>query len=35
MGAGKALISAPDDLLTKYGRSRDAVLSDVADLMTI
>ncbi|MGQ7311089.1 phosphotransferase [Microbacterium arabinogalactanolyticum] len=30
----KALISAPDDVLTKYGRSREAVLSDVADLAT-
>lgn len=30
----KALISSPDDMLTKYGRSRDAVLSDVADLTT-
>ena len=27
----KALISSPEDVLTKYGRSRDAVLSDVAD----
>lgn len=26
----KALISSPDEMLTKYGRSRDAVLSDVA-----
>lgn len=30
----KALISSPEEMLTKYGRSRDAVLSDVADLMT-
>ncbi|OJU40926.1 MAG: hypothetical protein BGN97_07910 [Microbacterium sp. 69-10] len=30
----KALISSPEDVLTKYGRSRDAVLSDVADLVT-
>jgi len=30
----KALISSPGDVLTKYGRSRDAVLSDVADLTT-
>lgn len=29
----KALISSPEDVLTKYGRSRDAVLSDVAALM--
>ncbi|MBN8424669.1 aminoglycoside phosphotransferase family protein [Microbacterium esteraromaticum] len=28
----KALISSPEDVLAKYGRSRDAVLSDVADL---
>ncbi|GAA1137750.1 hypothetical protein GCM10009651_22250 [Microbacterium natoriense] len=28
----KALISSPEDVLTKYGRSRDAVLSDVAAL---
>ncbi|WP_372460299.1 phosphotransferase [Microbacterium profundi] len=28
----KALISSPEEVLTKYGRSRDAVLSDVADL---
>ncbi len=30
----KALISSPEDVLTKYGRSRDAVLSDVAVLTT-
>lgn len=30
----KALISSPEELITKYGRSRDAVLSDVADLTT-
>lgn len=30
----KALISSPEEVLTKYGRSRDAVLSDVADLTT-
>lgn len=30
----KALISSPKEMLTKYGRSRDAVLSDVADLAT-
>ncbi|WP_300265662.1 hypothetical protein [Microbacterium sp.] len=30
----KALISSPEEMLAKYGRSRDAVLSDVADLMT-
>ncbi|MEV4669967.1 phosphotransferase [Microbacterium sp. LWO12-1.2] len=29
----KALISSPEEMLTKYGRSRDAVLSDVASLM--
>ncbi|MGX1696514.1 aminoglycoside phosphotransferase family protein [Microbacterium keratanolyticum] len=29
----KALISSPEEMLTKYGRSRDAVLSDVAELM--
>lgn len=29
----KALISSPEEMLTKYGRSRDAVLNDVADLM--
>lgn len=29
----KALISFPEEMLTKYGRSRDAVLSDVAELM--
>lgn len=28
----KALISSPEEVLTKYGRSRDAVLSDVADV---
>lgn len=28
----KALISSPEEVLAKYGRSRDAVLSDVADL---
>lgn len=28
----KALISSPEEMLAKYGRSRDAVLSDVADL---
>lgn len=27
----KALISSPEEVLTKYGRSRDDVLSDVAD----
>lgn len=27
----KALISSPDEVLTKYGRTRDAVLTDVAD----
>jgi len=27
----KALISSPEEMLTKYGRSREAVLSDVAD----
>ncbi|MCS3843756.1 phosphotransferase [Microbacterium sp. AK031] len=27
----KALISSPEEMITKYGRSRDAVLSDVAD----
>ncbi len=26
----KALISSPEEMLTKYGRSRDAVLSDIA-----
>jgi aminoglycoside phosphotransferase (APT) family kinase protein len=30
----KTLISSPEEMLTKYGRSRDAVLSDVADLTT-
>jgi len=30
----KALISSPEEVLAKYGRSRDAVLSDVADLTT-
>lgn len=30
----KALISSPEEVLAKYGRSRDAVLSDVADLAT-
>lgn len=30
----KALISSPEEVLTKYGRSRDVVLSDVADLTT-
>jgi aminoglycoside phosphotransferase (APT) family kinase protein len=30
----KALISSPEEVLTKYGRSRDAVLSDVAGLTT-
>lgn len=30
----KTLISSPEEMLTKYGRSRDAVLSDLADLMT-
>jgi len=30
----KALISSPEEMLAKYGRSRDAVLSDVADLTT-
>ena len=30
----KALISTPEEVLTKYGRSRDAVLSDVAELTT-
>lgn len=30
----KALVSSPEELITKYGRSRDAVLSDVADLTT-
>ena len=30
----KALISSPEDVLTKYGRSRDAVLSDEAALVT-
>lgn len=30
----KAIISSPEEVLTKYGRSRDAVLSDVADLTT-
>lgn len=30
----KALISSPEEVLSKYGRSRDAVLSDVADLTT-
>ncbi|WP_423494549.1 aminoglycoside phosphotransferase family protein [Microbacterium esteraromaticum] len=29
----KALISSSEDVLAKYGRSRDAVLSDVADVM--
>lgn len=29
----KALISSPEEVHTKYGRSRDVVLSDVADLM--
>lgn len=28
----KALISSPEEMLTKYGRSRDAVLNDVADM---
>ncbi|PCE16380.1 hypothetical protein AUC47_00585 [Microbacterium sp. SZ1] len=28
----KALISSPQEVLTKYGRSRDAVLNDVADM---
>ncbi|MDQ0613957.1 aminoglycoside phosphotransferase (APT) family kinase protein [Microbacterium sp. W4I4] len=30
----KALISSSEEVLAKYGRSRDAVLSDVADLTT-
>lgn len=30
----KALISSPEEMLSKYGRSRDAVLSDVAGLTT-
>ncbi|MEJ1090918.1 aminoglycoside phosphotransferase family protein [Microbacterium istanbulense] len=30
----KALISSPEAMLTKYGRARDAVLSDAADLAT-
>lgn len=30
----KTLISSPEEMLTTYGRSRDAVLSDLADLMT-
>lgn len=30
----KALISSPEEVLTKYGRSRDAVLSDLAGLTT-
>ncbi|MHC9046121.1 aminoglycoside phosphotransferase family protein [Microbacterium saperdae] len=30
----KALISSPEEVLAKYGRSRDAVLSDLADLTT-
>lgn len=30
----KALISSPHEVLMKYGRHRDAVLSDVADLTT-
>ena len=30
----KALISSPEEVLTKYGRPRDAVLSDVAALTT-
>lgn len=31
----KALISSPEEMSTKYGRSRDAVLSDVADLANV
>ena len=31
-GLWKALISSPEAMLTKYGRPRDAVLSDVAEL---